>query len=322
MHDYPGNPVYWPSITLPDDGDVDAAHAYAVAMAQLADRTENLRVGGTGFDFTDTIFHGATIFADGSFSVTTDTVDIFAHTITNVTATTKVALSAATITAFATAGVMTLSASQSITIGAATFIALNAPGSLGGSVGSIVFNVSSFIDINATGGITIDGSVINLNSGLFRISGSTITIGGDPASHVVEYDVATVNLHGATLTSTGLVSLTGVTEVKTLRQSCATHGDADFSVDGTGAYEHIMTSNASLMRGISLSHTGAALGQRIRFNAQKVLVGPNYYILGYGAKQWHLFNTAGRTVVVEFVFDGSGWVVDQCEQGGVALRNG
>ena len=324
MHDYPGNPFYWPSITLPDDGDIDAAHAYARGMAQLADRTEVLRVGGTGFDFTDTIFHGATIFADGSFSVTTETVDIYASTITNVTAATKVALSSATITAQATAGLMSLSASQSISLGAATFIALNATGSLGGSVGNIGFNVVSFIDINATGGITLDGSSINLNTGMLLISGPTISIGGDSASHVVQFDVATINLYNAHLTGTGLVSFAGpgATEIKTLRQSCATHGDGDFAIDGTGAYEHIITGNASVMRGISLSHTGAALGQRIRFNAQKVLAGPNYYLLGYGAKQWHLWNTAGKTAVVEFVSDGAGWVVDYWEAGGVALRNG
>jgi hypothetical protein len=184
------------------------------------------------------------------------------------------------------------------------------------------FNVSSFIDINATGAVTIDGSSVNLNTGMILVSGSTVSIGFDPATHVVQFNAATINLYGANLIATGLISFTGVVEVKTLRQSAANHGDADFSIDGTGAYEHIMTGNASLMRGISLSHTGATLGQRIRFNAQKVLIGPNYYILGYGAKQWHLFNTTGRTVVVEFVSDGSGWVVDYWEQGGVALRNG
>jgi hypothetical protein len=157
---------------------------------------------------------------------------------------------------------------------------------------------------------------------MILVSGSTISIGSDPVSHIVSIDAVSVDLHSATLATSGAVSFTGLAEIKTLRQSAANHGDADFSVDGTGAYEHIMSGNASLMRGISLSHTGAALGQRIRFNAQKVLVGPNYYILGYGAKQWHLFNTTGRTVVVEFVSDGAGWVVDYWEQGGVALRNG
>jgi hypothetical protein len=96
--------------------------------------------------------------------------------------------------------------------------------------------------------------------------------------------------------------------------------DSPYTADGTNGYEDILPDPAA-NRSITLANTGAAQGQRKKFNAQKV-TGANHWVIGYGARSWFLRNVAANTVKIEFVFDGSGWVVDDWEEGGVGLRDG
>jgi len=99
--------------------------------------------------------------------------------------------------------------------------------------------------------------------------------------------------------------------------------DGDYTADGTNGYEDILPDPAA-NRAITLANTGAALGQRKKFNAQNV-TGSNYWALSYSGRVWYLSNLNGYpsgTVKIEFVYDGSGWLVDSWEHGGSTIRNG
>lgn len=99
--------------------------------------------------------------------------------------------------------------------------------------------------------------------------------------------------------------------------------DGNYTADGTNGYEDILPDPAG-DRTITLANTGAARGQRKKFNAQNV-TGPHTWALTYGAQTWYLSNLAGYasgTVKIEFVYDGSGWVVDDWEHGSNSLRDG
>jgi hypothetical protein len=94
---------------------------------------------------------------------------------------------------------------------------------------------------------------------------------------------------------------------------------ADYTADGTNGYEDILP-DPPTDRAITLATTGAAIGQRKKFNAQAVT--SFQWVLGATGRTWNLKNATGFTVKIEFVYDGSGWVVDDWEEGGNALRNG
>ncbi len=97
--------------------------------------------------------------------------------------------------------------------------------------------------------------------------------------------------------------------------------DGDYTANGTNGYEDILPDPAD-DRTITLANTGAAIGQRKRFNAQAVNASGKHWVINYGARTWFLRNVSGSTVKIQFVYDGSGWVVDDWEEGGNATRNG
>jgi hypothetical protein len=278
-HEYNGVSSYPITITIPDDGDLDAAAAYAVAFQQLADRTTALTGGGVGVDFTDAHFHGASTFADGTIAATVTSMDVNA-------------------------------------------------------TGDVFIAAGGTLGLGAAGATTINGGVVTIDaSGI--ILGAHVTLGSGPSDTIEVRGVLSclanatfpagknLTLAGATYAPpASSVTVAGVLDVQgPMRNATNNTPPVSTTIDGTMGYEHVFTNAATGDVSINLTHTGAARGQRIRFNAQQVTGLFDYQIL-YGPQQWFMRNLAGKTVVLEFVSNGFGWVVDQWEPGGVALRNG
>ena len=172
--EYAGSNVYPVTITVPTDGDVDAAVAYAVAMEQLADRTAYLNnIISNPLDLTDATFHGLTTFADGSIvSVTLDAISL--------TANGPVELASVANTVSITGAVLTALAAGNININAGAALTLAASGN---------------VNVNATGAVAVTGTVADFLGGTLIVDpaeialGTNVTLGGGIGDTVQSYGV-------------------------------------------------------------------------------------------------------------------------------------
>jgi hypothetical protein len=312
--EYSGSPVLHVSITVLDDLDLKNAASVAVPLQQLQDSVMYLNgivTGGIDFDFTDATFHGTTTFADGSIAAP---------------GLTGVAVSASADITMAAGDDMTLTATDAlalggnaITLGAAAALALSGNAVAIGSATDVQINSVS-LDVRS-GQLTVAAGAIQIGTGAdaIVITGDSLNLGATDLYGNASCNVA---LAGAVVFDTasdveaaGLLRVTGKLRLRT-----SNHPGTDSSADGTGGYEHIFPDPAA-NRLVTLAHTGAAIGQRLRFNAQNV-TGSFSYAIGYGVKTWFMRNATGNTVILEFVSNGSAWVVDDWAEGGVGLRNG
>jgi hypothetical protein len=181
-----------------------------------------------------------------------------------------------------------------------------------------VFDVRSGQIHAAAGAIQIGGGadVITVTGATLALGSTALTIGAAGS-----FSSSGTNVFGSgsdtSFDGTAVVKTTngGKFRWDTRNKSPA----ADYTADGTNGYEDILL-DPPADRAITLADTGAAQGQRKKFNAQNVT--SFHWVIAYGARTWFLKNATGSTVKIEFVFDGSGWVVDDWEEGGSALRNG
>lgn len=331
--EYAGISVFPTTITVLQDGDESPAASVAVALEQLADRTRwlwTIVTGGAGAEFTDAILHGDTTFPDG-------TIDATGVTDLTVVASNAVTIAAAAGEAFLGGNTVALGSTTTVTATATTNMILTAGGDLTVSVGDdiiITGAAGSVFDlwggrviVPAGAGAIEFGTSVILGGG----GGDTVTVNaGTLALGTTDIDgsAATCN---ATFGGVFFLSSTSQNELEIggsfifngkLRIRSENRSDANFSVDGTTAYEHIFPDNPASTRSIPLANTGAARGQRVRFNAQNVVTGANDFQVTYGLRTWNMRNAAGKTVVMEFVYDGTAWVIDDWAEGGSALRNG
>lgn len=334
---YTGNPVYVASITVMDDGDPDVAATYAVPIEQLADRAAYLKDAidsGIGFEFTDAVLHGDTTFPDGTIGATVDSMSLVA--------TGAISLASSGGLLFVGGNSFEVGATTTALIGVGTDLTINVGDDLAIDVnGDASLDVANGMAITGAGTIDIfGGKVIIPASGTVEI-GTSVLLGGGGG------DTVTVNANDLALGNTDLtggtsctVSLAGIVVFAStsdfeaagtsyfsgkFRFLTMNRSNADFAVSAaTGqGYEHILPDNpGGGGRTATLSHTGGVIGQRIRFNAQNVVTGADNWVIAYGARTWFMRNTAGKTVAIEFVSDGSAWVVDDHHEGGDALRNG
>jgi len=333
---YAGNPVYIATITVMDDGDPDVAATYAVPIEQLADRAAYLKDAidsGIGFEFTDAILHGDTTFPDGTIGATVDDVSVVAAN--------GVSIAAVAAEAFLGGNTVAIGATTTVTITATTDLTINVGDDLAIDVnGDAGIDLANGMAITGAGTVDIfGGRVIIPASGTVEI-GTSVTLGGGGG------DTVTVNanilaLGGSDISQTaagtgswaGTYVYTSVSDTEfeagsvlkmngKWRPRTANRSDADFVADGTTGYEHIFPDNPGADRDIDLNHTGAAIGQRVRFNCQNVVTGTFDYVLSVGLRTWFMRNATSKTAAIEFVSDGSAWVVDDHHEGGNALRNG
>jgi len=296
--EYVGNLSYTASITIPTDDDEFDAASVAVPLEQLADRSAYLKDridGGVGFEFTDAILHGDTTFPDGTIVADVTTITLGAS---------------GDITIFASDDMTVGATDQMVVSGDTTTLA----GTVAVNVNTASLNVRSGQFTAAAGAIQIGGG-----SDVITVTGDRVELGN---TDVVGGASCNVTLAAVVMcTSTSDVEAAGVLKVTGKLRILTQNRSVDFTADGTTGYEHIFTDDPAADRNVTLNHTGAAIGQRVRFNAQNV-TGPNKYIVARGAQTWFMSNQAGDTVILEFVSDGSAWVVDDWQEGGVGLRNG
>jgi len=300
-HAYAGNPVYPGTITIPDDGDIDAAASYAVAFEQLADRCAALTGGGVGGSFlnpilTNATFHGLTTFldgpADGAITASVAGIDFEAGTFIEMTALDTVY--------FASGAAFTIESSAQLVLSASSFVQL---------MGGIVEVSSSLVSIGApTAALTLYANDVS-------ISADTILIEKDGPTAITIANSVTITSSGE-LYQSGFTSLEGVVCYKSQNR---TAGDGSAIGGNTTFFEYILPI-PGLITSIALDSAGAQLGQRVRFNAQKN-TSLNHWNITTGGHTWQLRNATGYTVAVEFVCDGSAWIVDEWEEGGKAIRN-
>jgi hypothetical protein len=167
--------------------------------------------------------------------------------------------------------------------------------------------VMGYAEITATGDLYFDAATITALS-----------------PHIVLTALTDLLINAPIFSVTGNVHLVGATYAQgSLRLETVTLANADHVLDGSAAYEYLCTT-PSTPRAVSLL-PGAPIGWRVRFNAQQVAAGANYFALsipGGGALGWTLRNQAGSTAAVEFVSNGTTWIVDDWAEGGSALRDG
>lgn len=187
-------------------------------------------------------------------------------------------------------------------------------------------------DVDFTGDFLVNSGQVHVAAGAIQIGGGSdvITITGSNVAlgntDLTGGSLCSVSLGGTIVfTTTSDVSVDGAGVFRTsnggkFRWDTRNKTVADYTANGTNGYEDILPDPPSVDMAITLANTGAAIGQRKRFNAQNVTT--HYWAIAYGARTWFMKNAAGSTVVIEFVYDGSGWVVDQWEEGGSGLRNG
>lgn len=187
-------------------------------------------------------------------------------------------------------------------------------------------------DVDFTGDFQVNSGQVHVAAGAIQVGASldVITITGDRVelgnTDVIAGALSSLS-HGGTivLTSTSDTSVDGGGVFRTSNggkfrwDTRNKSPGSDYTADGTNGYEDILT-DPPTNRAITLANTGAAIGQRKKFNAQNVT--SFYWSIAYGAKTWFMKNAAGSTVKIEFVYNGSGWVVDDWEEGGVPTRDG
>lgn len=324
--EYAGVATLHATITVLDDLDLKNAASVAVALQQLKDCVNFVAGGGTGGDFTDATFHGDTEIADGTFHATSITnVEISTTAHAEIGAGTTLDLAAGTILAISAGTDLTIGAGDDLTIAATDVLAL------GGNSISIISTTSTTITgtsfsaiggkftINATDFVLADNVQIGGGGAdVHTVLGSTIQFGScQILGDTISIDTSAVFGASCDAEFAGILRATGK-----FRNLTTLRGNSDFTADGTTGYEHILADNPSAGRQATLNHTGAGVGQRVRFNAQNVVTGTEDWTLAYGARTWFMRNEAGKTVIIEFVSDGTAWVVDDHAEGGDAMRDG
>lgn len=298
--EYAGNPSYTVTITIPTDDDEFDAASVAVPLEQLADRAAYLKDridGGVGFEFTDAILHGNTTFPDGTIVADVTTITLGAS------------------------GDIIIFASDDTTIGATDQMVVS--GDTLTLAGTVAVNVNTAA-LNVRGGqFTAAAGAIQIGGGadVITITGANVALGNTDLTGGASCSVSLGGTNVLTSTSANELEAGGTFAMNGKLRLLTTNRSVDFTADGTTGYEHIFTDDPAADRNVTLNHTGAAIGQRVRFNAQNV-TGPNKYIVARGAQTWFMSNQVGDTVILEFVSDGSAWVVDDWQEGGSGLRNG
>lgn len=180
-----------------------------------------------------------------------------------------------------------------------------------------VFNARSGQFVVQAGAIQIGGG-----ADVITVTGSTLALGGTDMTIGALGGISSAGTQVFSSGSDTSIDGTGVLRTTSggkFRWDTRNKTDGNYVADGTNGYEDILPDPAA-PRIITFQTTGAALGQRKRFNAQNVT--SEDWQLQRPGRTWNLRNATGKTVKIQFVYDGSDWVVDDWEEGGNVLRNG
>ncbi|HYJ82218.1 MAG TPA: hypothetical protein VEW26_05165, partial [Allosphingosinicella sp.] len=194
------------------------------------------------------------------------------------------------------------------------------------------------LNVGATHGVQVTGAIA---SSFFDCFGGRFNVTAGPGAGSCEIAVgsvllgdgaaATVTVPG-TLFASGVVNIGGAAGIAggltvsggklRLPAIVPTFG-LGMSADHANNYEFIFSNAMTSDTTVSLNHSLVTIGQRVRFNAQKVTGAFTYYVQTGDGREWAMRNNAaaGTTVILEFVSDGTQWVVDDWATYN-AVRNG